>query len=110
MDGDSLLGVSTGKGDNVKTGLFTRILTVTLFHTTLLSTMLVLPLVLATRYDARLAARDAQAKVEVQRDRRLPQTDAPVTGPAARQAPIDRSGPDAAMIRPVKARAKTIKL
>jgi hypothetical protein len=72
--------------------------------------MLVMPLVLATRHDTIVAARAAPAQVETQRDRRLPQTDAPVTGPAARQAPIDRSGPDAAMIKPVKARAKTIKL
>jgi hypothetical protein len=105
----------------VKTSLFASMLLSTLFYTTLLSTTLVMPLVLASRDDARLAtvARDAQAwersldapaKVEPHRDLRLPQTDAPVSRPAAKDAPIDQSGPDAAMIKPGKARAKTIKL
>ena len=96
----------------MKTSLFTSILLSTLFYTTLWSTTFVMPLVLAARYDAGMAtvARDAQvwerslyapAKVEPHRDLRLPQTD----------APMDKScGPDAAMIKPGKARAKTIKV
>lgn len=111
----------------MKTSLFASMLLSTLFYTTLLSTTLVMPLVLASRDDARLAtvARDAQvarhaqawersldapAKVVPHRDLRLPQTDAPVSRPAAKDAPIDQSGPDAAMIKPGRARAKTIKL
>lgn len=96
----------------MKTSLFTSILLSTLFYTTLLSTVFVVPLVLVARDDAGIAtmARDAQvwerslyapAKVEPHRDLRLPQTD----------APIDKSGgPDEAMIKSGKARAKTIKV
>ncbi len=96
----------------MKTSLFASILLSTLFYTNLLSTMFVMSLVLAARDDAGMAtvARDAQVwerslyaptKVEPHRDLRLPQID----------APIDKyGGPDAAMIKPGKARAKTIKV
>lgn len=95
----------------MKTNLFTSIRLSTLFYTTLLSTMFVMPLVLAARYDAGAAtvaqaqvwerSPYAPAKVKPRRDLRLPQTD----------APIDKScGPDAAMIKPGKARAKTIRV
>jgi hypothetical protein len=103
---------STGKGVIVKTSLFASILLSTFFYTNLLLTMFVMSLVLAARDDVGMApvARDAQvwerslyapAKVEAHRASRLPQTD----------APIDKyGGPDAAMIKPGKARAKTIKM
>ncbi len=96
----------------MKTSLFTSIHLSTLFYTTLLSTMFVMPLVLAARYDTGVAsvAQGAQvwerspyapAKVEPRRDLRGPHTD----------APMDKScGPDAAMIKPGKARAKTIRV
>ena len=103
---------STGKGVNVKTSLFANILLSTFFYTNLLSTMFVMSLVLAARDDAGMApvARDAQvwerslyapAKVEPHRDLRPPHTD----------ASIDKfGGPDAAMIKPARARAKTIRV
>lgn len=96
----------------MKTSLFASILLSTFFYTNLLLTMLVMSLVLASRDYAGMAlvARDAQvwerslyapAKVEPHRDTRMPQTD----------APIDKfGGPDAAMIKPGKVRAKTIKV
>lgn len=111
---------SIGKGVIVKTSVFTSILLSTLFYTTLLSTTFVLPLVFA-RDDAGMAtmARDAQVwdrsldtreMVQLHRDLRFPQTDATVSGPAARLAPIDKTGPDAAIIKPGRARTKTIKM
>ena len=96
----------------MKTSLFASVHLSTLFYTTLLSTMFVMPLVLAARYNAGVAtvAQDAQvwersayapAKVAPRRHLRLPQTD----------APIGKScGPDAAMIKPGRARAKTIRV
>jgi hypothetical protein len=83
----------------------------TLLCTLSLSTMFVMPLVPAARYDAGRATvvRVAQVwertpysptKVEPRRELRLPHS----------EAPIDQSGPDAAMIKPGRVRAKTIKL
>ena len=107
-----MLRIDRERGGIVKTSLFASMLLSTLFYTTLLSTMFVMLLVLAARDDAGMAtvARDAQvwdrslyapAKVEPHRDLRLPQTD----------APIDKfGGPDAAMIKSGKARAKMIKV
>jgi hypothetical protein len=89
-----------------------------LFYTTLLSTTFVMPLLLATQGDGVAVARDAQvwkraldapAALGQQRNLRVPQTDTPVAGPAANKIPVDRSGPDAAMIKPGKIRTKTIK-
>jgi hypothetical protein len=96
----------------VKTSLFASILLSTFFYTNVLATMFVMSLVLVARDDAGMApvARDAQvwerslyapAKVEPHRDSRPPHTN----------APIDKfGGPDAAMIKPARARAKTIKV
>ena len=97
----------------MKTSLLTCMPLSTFICTTLLSTMFVIPLVLAARYDAGRAtvvrviaqvwerAPYAPAKAEPRRDLRLPQT----------VAPIDKScGPDAVMIKPGKARAKTIRV
>jgi hypothetical protein len=105
----------------MKTSLFASMLLSTLFYTTLLSMMFAVPLVLAVRYHAGMATVDqdarmwerppyAPARVGPHHDLLLPQSDASVSGPAAKQAPMDQSGPDAAMIRPGRARAKTIKL
>jgi hypothetical protein len=96
----------------VKRSLFTSMQLSTLLGTLSLSTMFVMPLVPAARYDAARATvvRVAQVwerapyspgKVEPRRDLRLPQT----------VAPIDKScGPDAVMIKPGKARAKIIRV
>lgn len=103
------------KGEIMKANLFTSIALSILFYTTLLSTTFVMPMVLAARGDAAASSQDwERAGVtppapELRRDRRLPQTDAPLLDPTAKPAPIDRSGPDAAMIKPGKVRAKTIK-
>jgi hypothetical protein len=104
-----------------------------LFYTTLLSTTFVLPLVLSARNDAGAATAvgttqvwerstdacppdegllDTRTKVQMHRDLRWPQSvpdDVPASGSAARQAPMDISGPDTVMIKPGKVRAKTIK-
>jgi hypothetical protein len=104
----------------VKTRGFASILLFSLFYTTLLSTMVVIPLLLASRYDAGMATvdRDTQvwersldvpANVKPHGELRLPQSDVSVSGPAVRHAPIDKSGPDAAMIKPGKARAEEIR-
>lgn len=109
----------------MKTSLFCSILLSTLFYTSLLSTMFVMPLVMAARNDAGTAAADpitverdagtwdrtpqAPAKLEPNREVRPPHGDASVAEPAAKQAPIDKSGPDAAIIKPGKVRAKTIR-
>ena len=96
----------------VKASLFTSMHLSTLLFATMLSTLFVMPLVLAARYDAGVAtvAAGAQvwerspyapAKVAPPRDLRLPHTDAP-NGKSC--------GPDAAMIKPGKARAKTIRV
>jgi hypothetical protein len=105
----------------------------TLFYTTLLSTAFVLPLVLSARNDAGAATAvdtgqvwerstdacppdegllDTRTKVQMHRDLRWPHSgvrDFPASEAAARHAPMDISSPDAAMIRPGKVRAKTIK-
>jgi len=111
----------------MKTSLFSSILLSTLFYTSLLSTMFVMPLVVAARYDdAGTAAVDrttvdrdagawdrvpeAPAKLEPNRDVRRPHGDASVAEPAAKQAPIDKSDPDAGMIKPGKVRAKAIRV
>lgn len=104
----------------MKTSVLASVVLSTLFYTTLLSTTLVMPLVLAAGGVAGkpTATRDAEiwdradvpAKVEARRDLRLLQADPPVSGAAAKPAPIDQSGPDAKMIKPGKLRAKTIKV
>ena len=101
--------------------MFVSILLFALFYATLLSTMVVVPLVLASRYDAGKATvdRDAQvwersldasAQMSPHRELRPPQSDVPVSGPAVRKTPIDQSGPDAAMIRPGMVRAKMMQM
>ena len=96
----------------------TSILLSTLFYTTLLSTTFVMALMLATHGEGAAAARDEQvwersvkapAAVERQRDQRPAQADTQVSEPAAKRAPLDKSGPDAQMIKAGKVRAKTIK-
>jgi len=95
------------------------ILLSSLFYTTLLSTTFVMPLVLARDDAIATSLANAQvweraanvpAKSRPQRDLRLPQTDAPAAGMSAKQAPIDKSGPDAAMIKAGKVRTRTIKM
>lgn len=99
----------------MKTSQFASILIFALFYTTLLSTMVVTPLVLASRHTAGMATvhGDAQVRerftVNPRRELRLPRSDESVSMPTARQLPSYRSGPDAAMIKPGKARAKAIK-
>jgi hypothetical protein len=113
-------GSKKGKGVIMKTSVLASVLLSTLFYTTVLLTTFVMPLVLAagdvsgkpaaTR-DAEVWDRaDAPAKMEARRDLRLQQTDPPVSGAAAKPAPIDKSGPDATMVKPGKLRAKTIKV
>ena len=96
----------------MKTSLFVGMLQSTLFYTTLLSTTFVMPLVLAVRGDATTATvhrnvraserpLDAPSTMKSRGELCLPQT----------VAPIDKScGPDAVMIKPGKARAKTIRV
>ena len=123
----------------MKTRMFTSIMLSTLFYTTLLSTTFIMPLVLSSHDDAgvAVAARssgteatkqvwersteatearameegplDIRTKVEMHRALRFPQLDLPGADPAAGQMPVDKSGPDAAMVKPGKLRAKTIK-
>ncbi len=115
----------------MKTKVFTSIMLSSLFYTTLLSTTFVLPLVLSARNDAGAAVAvdtvqvwvrstdacppgdegllDTQTKVQMHRDLRSPQSSVPASGADARHTPMDISGPDAAMIKPGKVRAKTIK-
>ena len=105
----------------MKKSPFASILLFALFYTTLLSTMVVIPLVLASHYTARMATvhreapvwerfLDAPSKVDPRRESHLPQSIESVPGPVAKQGPIDKSVPDAAMIRPGKLRAKTIRV
>jgi len=99
----------------VKTSLFASILLSTLFYTNLLSTLFVMSLGLAAREEAGMATAaghgqvwersvHAPANMEPHGDLRLPRLPQ-VDGPAARFG-----GPDAAMIKPGKARAKSIKV
>lgn len=105
----------------MKSSRFASILIFALFYTTLLATMVVTPLVLASRYTAGMAtvhpdapmwerSLDAPSQVGRHRKQRLPQRDESVSGQAAIQGPVFNSGPDAAMIKPRKARSKTIKV
>lgn len=86
----------------MKTSRFASILLFALFYTAMLSTMVVVPLVLAARYDAGMATvdRDAQVwersldaleKENPRRELRLPQCDESVSGLAAMQVPIYKS-------------------
>ena len=108
----------------MKTSLFASVLLSIWFYATLMSTMFVMPLVLSLKdapgvtvqappalRDARLWERflDGPEAGGAHRDLRLPQTDAPILGPAPGATPIDRSGPDAGMIKSGKVRVKTIK-
>jgi hypothetical protein len=103
----------------MKKSAVSSILLSSLFYTTLLSTTFVMPLVLArdnavattiAKAQAWERAANAPAQIQPPRDLRLPQTDAPALGMSAKQAPIDKSGPDAAMIKAGKVRARTIKM
>jgi hypothetical protein len=100
----------------MKKSAFSSILLSSLFYATLLSTTFVMPLLLA--HDNAIAvgnsqtwdrAPNARAPVKPQRDLLLPQTDVPASGMGAKQAPVDKSGPDAGMIKAGKVRVKTIK-
>lgn len=109
-------------GGLMKVRPFSSMLLSMLFYTTLLSTMFVMPLILAGRDDpgVTLATGDApggwmrspetQPKAEPEPAWHLPRSDVPFSEPAANQAPLDPLWQDKAMIRPVKKRAKTIKL
>ncbi len=80
------------------------------FYTALLSTAFVMPSVLAARDDG-ISARAVNApKAAPPHDLHLPQSDAPASEPAAMPVPSDKIDPDAAIVRPVRTRAKTIKL
>ncbi len=101
---------------------FSSMLVSMLFYTSLLSAMFVMPLILAGRNDAGVPVEtgdapvwtrslDTQSKVDPDPAWRLPQSDGSHhSGPPAIEAPVDTWGPDITMIRPVKKRAKTIKL
>ena len=100
---------------------FSSMLVSMLFYTSLLSAMFVMPLILAGRNDAGVPVETGDAPVwtrslETQSMNepgpagRLPQSDGSRSGPPAIEAPVDTWGPDITMIRPVKKRAKTIKL
>jgi hypothetical protein len=102
----------------MKTSALSSILLSSLFYTTLLSTTFVLPLVMArdngfgTAGNAQAWERvpNAPAQAQPHRDLRLPQTDVPLSGMGSRQAPVDKSGPDAGMIKAGKVRTKTLKV
>jgi hypothetical protein len=100
----------------MKKSALSSILLSSLFYATLLSTTFVMPLLLAR--DNAIAvgnsqtwdrAPNAPVPVKPQRDLLLPQTDAPASGVNAKPAPLDKSGPDAGMIKAGKVRVKTIK-
>jgi hypothetical protein len=104
----------------MKKNAVSSILLTSLFYTTLLSTTFVMPLLLArdnaiavgntqTNTQTWDRAPNARAPVKPQRDLLLPQSDVPASGAGAKQAPIDKSGPDAGMIKAGKVRVKTIK-
>lgn len=96
----------------MNTSPFVRILLSTLFSTALSSAVLLMPLVLAARDEARMAVAARQAQVwEGSRHAPSKQQQRRDPGPPQAYAPIEKSGgPDAQMIKPGKARAKTIKL
>ncbi len=100
---------------------FSSMLLSILFYTTVLSAMFVMPLILAGRDDEGVTVEtgapvwtrspDTQAKAEPEAAWRLPKSDGFPSGPSAIiEAPVDTLGPDKTMIRPVRKRAKTIKL
>ena len=83
--------------------------------------MVVIPLRLASRDTAGMGTvyRDvpvwerplnAPSRMNPYGELRLPRSDESVSGPAALQGPVFKSGPDAAMIKPRKARSKSIKV
>jgi len=105
---------STGKGERVKSSLFAKVLVALFFYGGVLLATFVMPLFLAARHDTGKAMErylDSPARVRPYTELRIPQTDAPLSSPAARQLPFDKPGPDAKMItRPgSKMRWKTVK-
>jgi hypothetical protein len=104
----------------VKKSVFVCILLFALFYATLLSSMVVIPLVLASRPTADMAPVDrdspvrerpegAASKTNSHRELRRPQGDVLLPEPAAKQPLIESFAPDAGMIKPRKGRPKTIK-
>jgi hypothetical protein len=100
----------------MKKNAVSSILLSSLFYATLLSTTFVMPLLLARDNASAVGnsqawdrAPNVRAPVKSQRDLILPQADAPALGVGAKQTPIDKSGPDAGMIKAGKVRVKTIK-
>ena len=96
------------------------ILLSTLFYTTLLSTTLFMPLVVA-RDDAGIAAMarnapawdrdlETQELVRLHRDLRIPKPDVVISGSTPGLAPIHKTGPDAAITRPAHVHRKAIKM
>jgi hypothetical protein len=85
----------------VKSSLFAKVLVALFFYCGVLLATFVMPLFLTARYDTGRAMErylDSPAKVRPYTGWRVPQTDAPLSGPAARQLPLDKSGPDAGII------------
>jgi hypothetical protein len=103
----------------MKRNLFVSMVLSSLFYISLLSTMFVVPLVLAARSDVsfeQAVARDSWDRTTdspacdgARRDLSLPLADAPGPVPGEKQIPGANPGPDAAMIKQGKSRAKTIK-
>jgi hypothetical protein len=99
----------------MKKNLFATVVVSTLFYTTSLLTMFVLPLFLSARHDTttvlhRYLDRPHQGSTHPGY-LRMPGTDGSRGAPAARQVPIDSAIPDAKMIaRPAaKMRLRTLK-
>ena len=101
----------------MKSSLFAKVLAALFFYGGVMLATFVMPLFLTARYDTGKATErylDNPARVRPYTDLpdlRIPQTDAPLSGPAARQMPLDKSGPDARMITKPgsKMRWKTVK-
>ena len=83
------------------TSLFAKILVALFFYSGVMLATFVMPLFLTERHDTGRAIEhylDSPARVGPHTDLRIPQTDAPLSGPSARQVPLDKSGPDSRMI------------
>ena len=83
------------------TSLFAKVLVALFFYSGVMLATFVMPLFLTERHDTGRAIEhylDSPARVRPYTDLRIPQTDAPLSGPSARQVPLDKSGPDSRMI------------
>jgi hypothetical protein len=83
------------------TSLFAKVLVALFFYCGVMLATFVMPLLLTGPHDTGRAIEhylDSPARVRPHTDLRIPQTDAPLSDPSARQAPLDKSGPDSRMI------------